>query len=121
MHDVPRLPQEVIHTTYTTPEQDEKQTQNPHVGEPTKKSTALKTYKTSLGNTISQLFTNKHLLKFDNLRQWLKSAKRCKNYTAIYKKYYQTETLIWRQIEQELQQARLDIQTWKQEFKSEHN
>ena len=49
MHDVPRLPQEAIHTTYTTPEQDEKQTQNPHVGEPTKKSTALKTYKTSLG------------------------------------------------------------------------
>ena len=94
---------------------------NPHVGEPTKKTTALKTYKTSLGNTISQLFTNKHLVKFDNLRQCLKSAKRWKNYTAIYKEYYQTETLIQRQIEQELQQAELDIQTWKQEFESEHN
>ena len=44
-NDVPRLPQKVIHTTCTTPEQDEKQTQNPHVGEPTKKITALKTYK----------------------------------------------------------------------------
>ena len=43
------------------------------------------------------------------------------NYTVIYKEYYQTETLIRRQIEQELQQAQLDIQTWKQEFESEHN
>ena len=51
----------------------------------------------------------------------MKSAKRCGNYTAIYKQYCQTESLILRKIKQELQQAQLEIQSWKQEFEREND
>ena len=67
-NDVPRVPQEVVHITCITPEQDEQQAQNLHVGVPAKKDSTLKTYKTSLGNAISylpmKLFRN--LITFDN-------------------------------------------------------